>query len=720
MHRLLIFILAAASICWATAACTAEEKASAGKTGDIDLYPSDVDSEAVPTGEEVLDSSLFKVINLSYPGLEKAEQAYNEGKLLESVKQILEYYRNRSNVINPLINVLSPSFTANEKNIADQATRDGGWRFYIRNYSESTDSDTGLDLYYSFATDGGSINWDYAPAGMQEQEFFYQKHRHQWMITQAKLYRATGEEKYIEAWKYAYGDWLKTYPCPDGKTSQTQWTGLQTSERAIDQVSIFQYFLRSENFTPEWMSTFLVAFHAHIKSIMENWYTPVTSNIRLSQEQAVAMAGMLMPEFNDSPLWLQTGTQAVGSQVSTQFNSDGVHNELDPSYHIGVISDFYNLYKIAHANDKLDLFPADYIEKLHGAARFVMDIIYPNYSIDNFNDTRSKTWTKNVLQRNLRQYSEMFPDDAELLWYGSGRVQGKAPVTYVQSYPVSGYYMLRNGWQENSTMLILKNNYNPDNKWHCQPDNNTIGLYKGGRRFLPDAGVYTYGGTAEENATRQVYRSTELHNTLTREKATIDASHQKGRLLKQETKGNTEIIVSENDSYGDLSHRRAIFFVDRTFFVLVDEGYGSGSGFTVNLNFKLCADKSTVAIDEDFGEGIYGAHTLFTDNNNMIFRTFTETTDGFLGENSTGYYSDNIGEKTQRRWYRVGIDKKEGLAARFITVIYPFGNPDDAAGITISASFTDNEGGTAGTFHQDGCSVRVGIGSKNYDLSYSL
>ena len=35
-----------------------------------------------------------------------------------------------------------------------------------------------------------------------------------------------------------------------------------------------------------------------------------------------------------------------------------------------------------------------------------MDIIYPDYTIDNFNDTRSASYTKNVLLRNLRQYSE--------------------------------------------------------------------------------------------------------------------------------------------------------------------------------------------------------------------------------------------------------------------------------------------------------------------------
>ena len=38
--------------------------------------------------------------------------------------------------------------------------------------------------------------------------------------------------------------------------------------------------------------------------------------------------------------------------------------------------------------------------------------------------------------------------------------------------------MFRSGWTSASTMLVLKNNYNPNNWWHCQPDNCHIGLYR--------------------------------------------------------------------------------------------------------------------------------------------------------------------------------------------------------------------------------------------------
>ena len=303
-----------------------------------------------------------------------------------------------------------------------------------------------------------------------------------------------------------------------------------------------------------------------------------------------------MPEFKNAEAWLSEGSQKITEQITAQFLEDGVQNELDPSYHIGVVAGFYNIYKIAQLNNKLSLFPSTYIEQLRKAARFVMDIIYPDYTIDNFNDTRSASYTKNVLLRNLRQYSEMFPDDAEMKWMSTEGKQGTTPAGLVQIYDASGYYMLRSGWGKSSTMMILKNNNNPDNKWHCQPDNGTFGIYRNGRNFFPDAGVYSYGGTSASNEDRKTFLATKNHNTMTALSATIADGYMKGEFLKHETKGNTQILVTQNQIKAGLTHRRAVFFVDKEFFVLVDEGYGDGNKDKINLNFHLCSSEANETV----------------------------------------------------------------------------------------------------------------------------
>ena len=194
-----------------------------------------------------------------------------------------------------------------------------------------------------------------------------------------------------------------------------------------------------------------------------------------------------------------------------------------------------------------------------------------------------------------------------------------------------------------------------------------------------------------------------------------------GRLLKLESQHNAELIVTENPGYEDLTHRRAIFLVENKFFVVVDEAYGTASDVTVNLNFKLCSDTSKdglgrecCVIDEQ------GAHTVFKDDNNMIFKSFSETSDDLKYSDGTCYYSDEIEVKEQRKYYQVDVTKKAGLAARFITVILPYGKPDTFAGNTIQAQFTDNAASAPGTFRQSGASVKVTVNGVVYNLSYTL
>ena len=684
---------------------------SVGESVNIELLPNNKPND-------VLDERLFEVINLDYPGLEKVKSYYEANEYYYAAHELLKYYRDKSDISNPNINLINPTITTYDKNIADQAL---DYRFYVRNFKESTDA-SGNEVYYSFKKDG-KIDWNFVPAEITDQEFKSQKHRHQWMLPQAKAYRVTKDEKYFQSWVDVYSDWLNTFPCPEGSISKdnVQWYGLQPAERVLSQIDLLPYFIQSTNFTPEWLSVFLTAFADEVECIRKNYFTD-GSNIYVTQVQAVTTAGMLMPEFKNSTEWLSEGSKKISEQVTNQFLSDGVQVELDPSYHIGVVDGFYNIYKLAMLNGKLDLFPSNYIELLKKASRFVMDIIYPNYSIDNFNDTRSSSYSKNVILKNLKKYMEMFPEDKEIRWMATEGKQGTEPTGLIQVYDAAGYYMLRSGWGKDATMMVLKNNKNTDNKWHCQPDNGTFGLYHNGRNFCPDAGVYSYGGTSSSNADRTAFAATAMHNTMTANKKDIAKGYMNGQLLLQESKKDIDVLVTENKSYSNLTHRRAVFFIrEKKAFVLVDEGYGPGSTPTVNLNFKLCPSKNDVVIDDDSANHQYGAHTIFADGNNMMFKTFVETTEGYNATFNTAYISEKLGEKTyQRKFYQVDITKPENGAARFITVICPFEKETDLKTLNVSAKYVDNDAANAGTFHASGASVEVNIGTEKYKLSYTL
>ena len=70
----------------------------------------------------------------------------------------------------------------------------------------------------------------------------------------------------------------------------------------------------------------------------------------------------------------------------------------------------------------------------------------------------------------------------------------------------------------------------------------------------------------------------------------------------------------------------------------------------------------------------------------------------------------------QRAGYRLSNVKDADKAARFVTVLYPFGNTVPE----ITAEFTDNSETGNGAYHSEGSAVKVKIDCTPHYISYSL
>ena len=118
---------------------------------DDDLLTGEVSPgvEILPENKpnEVVDSKLFEIINLDYPGLEKVKKFYENGEYYYAANELLEYYRTRVDVNNPNVNLINPTISEKDQRIADQALEH---RFYVKGFAESVDEVTKLETYYSF------------------------------------------------------------------------------------------------------------------------------------------------------------------------------------------------------------------------------------------------------------------------------------------------------------------------------------------------------------------------------------------------------------------------------------------------------------------------------------------------------------------------------------------------------------------------------------------
>lgn len=703
------------------------------KVVENEVKRGDMSPELIPDvpamADTLVDLRVFNVLNLDYPGLETVKKHYDAKEYYLAAYQLREYFRTRTNVYNPLINLVSPSISDGDLRKADQALEH---RFYVKNYYESKDPSTGVETYWCFDEDG-HINWEITPGSTaSDQEWRYQKHRHQWMEPQARAYAVTRDEKYVKNWIEVYSDWLATYPCPAFETAPADWkqspywTDLQASERIHSQLSIFPAMLQADAFTPEWLCKFLLYFAGTVDCVTLAPYHDKTSNHYFAQIQALMEACVLLPELKEAPAWEAKAFPELKEQLELQFFEDGVHNEFDPSYHLGVVADFLSLYNLARVNGKVSSLPSDYITRLNASCHFLADLAYQDFTLENYNDTRTASTTASVVSRNIRSYSDYFPEDMHLKYIATRGQYGEKPRELQNHYPNGGYYIMRSDWGTPSAyILVHKNSWDEVGQWHNQSDNGTIAIWRNGRHFLPDAGCYSYGGTSSSNADRAAYASTKQHSTLVINDGDIAKANRRGRLIKTESTATYELMVTENPSYEGITHRRSIYMCkagvlgSEPVFVVVDEAYGSADGVKASIYWKLCADKTqgaaVVAIDDHSADHVFGAHTTFSDKNNLEFRTFTETTDGYAGAWNTSYYSDQIGEKTQRRFYSVSLTKSASKAARFITVIRPVLTADGTDGKAVSAEFIDNQAGSEGTFHSEGARFRVTIDSKSFN-----
>lgn len=661
--------------------CDLTFKANVRGVLSIDMTSASRRGKTDPVKNALINERLFKVIDLNRSGLETVKSLYEDGCLYEAAEALKAYYSSRTDVVVPLVDFSISKYTTTQKSIADQALKENGYRFYIANGYEESTSSSG-NVYYSFLDNDGGVNWNFTPT--TESMFKQHLHRHPWVDTQALVYWVDKDDRYVESLAEVYMDWLESNPCPVAGTdsyymgmehsSYRIWCNLQACARIDVYIKVIQYCISSPAFTPEFLSHLLVSLYDCVECIRANYYYADTGNIRLSESNAVLNMAVMMPEFAKASEWLDESAADIARLQKQLLMEDGVLEEKDPSYHIGVIATFYEIHKVLSTNGKESTLPDDYFSRLKGGVNFVRDIMYPNYSIEDFNDTRSSSWTKSVLKKNFVKYVEMFPEDETLRWFATERTSGSAPTELLSLYKPSGWYMFRTGWMPSDMMLILKNNENTFGYAHCQNDNGTIGLYNNGRNFLPDSGVYTYGGSAEDNAAREAFRATKMHNTLTYKGGnSVNNSADNSGIFKNSVQNNNyDMVHVSNQSYGALCHERAVFRVKDGFFVIVDFGIGSATG-DVQLNWHLCPGDVTYHNHSSS----YECRTTFSDGNNMSFRTFcfngTTLNSNFTAHTGTSYTSDLPGRKYERSCYDITVSKSStSTPVRFITVIYPF------------------------------------------------
>jgi len=613
-------------------------------------------------------------LDLDKPGLESVKAAVEAGDRLVALTELREYYRLKY----PLPKA-SAGGMRREFGVADGIVK------HIFQWGP-----------YEPADYGQKVDWEWDPRG--DIEWVAAVYRFYWAAPLAEAFAATRDEKYAGAFVELASDWIEEHPLENHEKTHpvyTSWRGfawldIQTGIRATQICTAFRTLVHAEAFTPEFLEILLASLYDHQVKTEKIPMNRVHNKAVFEQRGFVNIA-YTFQEFRDAKDWMKLALKRTHENLLAQTTSDGVQREWSGGYHLGVLRD---AVEITGRMASMDIeVPADYHQRVRNMYDYIFAIATPDLGFPMFGDCgrpipstddRSR-WS---LYSTLIKATELLDNPK----YAARAKLDRANLPEQKSYAFSeaGMYVLRNDWGPNQIYFALHCSP-PAISGHDQPDNGTFELYAYGRWLMPDTGFYTYG---HDPKGRAWHRQTRIHQTLTLDgKDSTEAAKQ----LLWHTSAEFDAVVVENQSYPDLLYRRTVWFVDKSFFVLLDEAIGDAQG-TLDLHFQLAVGDARINAENK------SAMTAFSDANVLVW---TDSSAPVSLQEEEGWFAWEYGSRTPRKAFRYQHERT--APATFLTLLVPYRGVD-VPGVSAALSEDFEVGEDKVTLHVEafGKTWRIG------------
>jgi hypothetical protein len=527
--------------------------------------------------------------------------------------------------------------------------------------------------HYEEADYGQQIDWMWDPRN--EIEWVARMYRYTWVTPLSAAFRATGDEKYAETFVDLMSDWidkhpLEKYPWPHPSYvayGDFPWNAIQAGDRAQVLCREFPSLIHSKAFGPEFLNRFLASIYDHLIRMEAIPYD------RDNNFLFIELTGFLtlldtFPEFEDATRLRNIILQRATAGLFRQTTSEGTQTEWAAGYHVSVAQYARLIGELLEAAGVK--VPGSYWDRIHRMYRYAMAISTPNLWLPMFGDcsreeVEGTSRPEQELSGPLLEAGKQF-NDPQLSAVVELRKEDLPDPTCF-AFKEGGTYVFRNSWDPDQIYFAL--HCSPPAASHDQPDNGTFELCAYGRWLITDTGYYVYGNDPEQRAW---HRQTSVHQTLTLngENARVD-----GRHLLWHDDQNISALVCENPSYPGLKHRRTVWFVDRSFFVILDEALGEAQG-NLDLHFQLAVGDTTLELNQN------RARTTFDDVNVLVW---ADPEASMTMEAEQGWFAWKYGHRKERKAFR--YRHRGDCPAAFLTMIVPFKGQDTP---DVRASLSEN------------------------------
>lgn len=535
------------------------------------------------------------------------------------------------------------------------------------------------------------------PVVAGDHKVIWELNRHQYLVKLGKAYWYSGDERYAERFVEQLAGWMDANPPKRG----INWaSSLEVALRAIAWIWCLHLFRRSPSLTSSFrrrMLRYLSLHGRHIELYLSTYFSP---NTHLTGEAlGLVYLGLCLPELVGADRWLRTGLKILEAEIRTQIRPDGVYFEQATYYHRYTVDFLIHLRLLTERNG-VGLDPA-VVEKLEDSLVYLMHVTRPDglsplvgdddggrlLFLDGreWNDFRSPLATAAVLfERPDFAWVAGEPSEETLWLLGPGGIhaldglESRPPREGSRIFPDSGCLVMRDGWNQEAHHLLLQcGPHGALRGGHAHADALSYELTARGVPVLVDPGTYVY--TADRES-RDAYRSTEAHNTLT-----VDGLSSclpggpfdwrrtcAGSVTEWISTERFDFFAGRHNGFQELprpaEHSRSILFLKEDYWVVLDRVTGEGPLTAVShLHFH----PSMGLEDRSPGEGI-AVHSIDDADAGEVLRLFVIGANRRCGEEQD-WVSPVYGRRLRapvRRFVLTGQNQAE-----LITLLVPGPDP---------------------------------------------
>lgn len=459
------------------------------------------------------------------------------------------------------------------------------------------------------------------------------------------------------------------------------YEAFRSGYRILNWLQIHNMFLGEKEYSDEDQLLTIATLLQHAANLYDSNTEFVPGNHQTRGMSALAMLSILFTDFKDADKWHERSMNLLEQHLDKEINSDGFQFERTVHYHMSDIDNYYYVYQLAK-NSNINV--NDFWEnKLKSLFTTLTKIAFPDKSAPVLSDDTSPPWSeKNDISGALTLGYLLFEDpemgyfansyvEEKMFWYVNDsqlkmleNIQSKAPSFNSTTFPTTGYYIMRQGWNHSDNMMIISNGldkYKPD---HQHGDMLGVQAMANGQVILPNYQV------------RYSLKDLEFFkNSMVKNVALVD----------EELQGKNYTSNQGGSGFGKfltLPQPKTITWDSNDF---LDVYIGSHNGFeNIDVNYS----RQVIYLKDDFWivkdnfksskphtyKQIWQGHYSLEEAPNLLRSTFND------GSGSDIYQLvaiDSVSTSGTRGKQRAVVSKSNKTDFSFITVIYPFGKFDD-------------------------------------------